>query len=72
MKYKFRNFWKKESLDKCIDNYNDQIRNLESDIILKALINDDIGIYSYYKTIKKIKLMRRQLLSKYNDYATKN
>ena len=63
-------FWNKSSLDKLIDSYNKQIKKLEYDIILMALMNNDWNIDSYYKTIKNIRDKRKKLLSSYVKYAT--
>ena len=65
-----KKFWNKKSLDKLIDSYNEQIKKLEYDIILKALINNDWHTDSYYKTIKDIREKRKKLLSRYIEYAT--
>ena len=64
-----KKFWNKRSLDKLIDSYGEQIKNLEHDIILRTLMSDDWHIDSYYKTIKDIRDKRKKLLSRYVDYA---
>ena len=62
-------FWNKSSLDKLIDSYNKQIKKLEYDIILMALMNNDWNIDCYYKTIKNIRDKRKKLLLSYVKYA---
>jgi|14BtaG_2_1085337.scaffolds.fasta_scaffold17389_6 hypothetical protein len=67
-----KNFWNKDKLNSLINNYNNQIKKLENELIYRCLINNNWNIDSYFKTIKKIKKERNKLILRFSDYATKN
>ena len=65
---KLSHFWKEESLIKCLNNYDDQILNIEKQMIDRVLTDTCIGIESYFKTINKIKDHRSKLSEFYKKH----
>ena len=61
-------FWKEESLVKCLNNYDDQILNIEKQMIERVLTGTCIGINNYFNTINKIKNHRSKLSEFYKKH----